>query len=498
MSCPSPETVAAMAEGRLNDADRDAFLDHAAGCDDCRHAALILTTKVSTARIPARTSRPSWIPWAAAAALAISLVGLLLLATKPAPEQPTVRTTPKATIPVEPPKPPPPVELPKPPAPTPPAPVELPKPPAPKPVDPAPTPEPPVKPVPEKPAPQPEPAKPAPTPEPAKPVTEAAVAAIHRLEGEVYVVNGQTRTPAKAGQDLRPGDGLECRGAQSWALVGYPDRTRVELEGNTLVREFLGRQPGKGLRVAVDKGAVKAEVAKQPAGQPMLFTSAHGEARVLGTTLRVIVDADPKKGMRLEVEEGKVELANLAGRTAVVESGHFAVAVAGATPATRRLPKEEVILTIDAQDGKKPALLAKGTVERGPDRRLCLTDVVDVNGGVRLMINEAAEGLFTFTGEEVLSFDYWVDALAGSVNMSLWNPVRKISHEGEVPKLVTGKWTKVSIRLADFGDPAARFKDGDHVTGMLLQSTGGAKKFYVDNLSITRPRTIKLRASEAK
>jgi hypothetical protein len=36
MTCPSPEIAAAMAEGRLSDADRDAFLDHAAGCDDCR------------------------------------------------------------------------------------------------------------------------------------------------------------------------------------------------------------------------------------------------------------------------------------------------------------------------------------------------------------------------------------------------------------------------------------------------------------------------------
>src|SRR5688572_2543042 len=138
MSCPSPEIAAAMAEGRLSDAERDAFLDHAAGCDDCRHAALILTTpKISTARIPARTTRPSWIPWAAAAALAISILGLLFLATQPGPEKQTARTTPKATIPVEsfdsaqgrPPKPTPPVELPKPPEPTPPAPVELPKPP---------------------------------------------------------------------------------------------------------------------------------------------------------------------------------------------------------------------------------------------------------------------------------------------------------------------------------------------------------------------------------
>jgi len=494
MTCPSAEIAAAMAEGRLNQADRDAFLDHAAGCDDCRHAVLILAApKAATVRAVPRPATRSWIPWAAAAAVLLSIVGVLLLATKPVQETKSVRATPRKDV--ELPRPPAPVELPKPPAPKPVEPTPEPaKPPTPKPVERAP--EPAVKPVPE--TPTPEPPKPAPTPEAPKPVTEVTVAVLQRLEGEVFVVSGQARTPAKAGQDLHSGDGLECRGALSWAIVNYPDKTRVELEGHTFVREFLGRQPGKGLRVVVEKGAVKAEVAKQPTGQPMLFVAAHGQAQVLGTTLRIVVDGDPKKGMRLEVEEGKVELANLAGKTVLVETGHFAVAAAGTTMASRRLPKEEVLLSLDLEDGKKPAVLAKGTVERGPDRRLCLTDVVDNNGGVRLMFSEGPDGLFTFTGEEVLSFDYWVDAQVGAVSMSFWNRIRKISHEGEVLKVATGKWTKASIRLADFGDPALRFKDGDIVSSMLLQSTGGAKRFYVDNLTITRPRTIKLRASDAK
>jgi len=490
MSCPSPEIVAAMAEGRLSEAERNAFLDHAAGCDDCRHAALILTApKVSTLRLAPKAAIRGWIPWAAAAAVLLSILGVLLLATRPVEESRTVRATPKKDVEV--PKPPAPIEVPKPPTPKPVEPTPEPvKPPTPKPVEPAPVVPPP--PAPENPTP--EPPKPAPTPEPAKPVTEVTVAVLQRLEGEVFVVRGASRTPAKAGQDLPDGVGLECVGALSWALVGYPDRTRVELEGNTTVRELLGRQPGKGLRVHVEKGAVKADVAKQPAGQPMLFTTPHGQARVLGTTLRIQVD----KTMRLDVEEGKVELANLAGRTALVESGHFAVAAAGATPASRRLPKDEVILSLDLEDGKKPALVAKGILERGPDRRLCLTDVVDSNGGVRLMFNEGTDGLFTFTGDEVLSFDYWVDPQVGAVSLSFWNRVRRLSHEGEVPKVVTGKWAKASIRLADFGEAGIRFKDGDNVTGMLLQSTGGAKKFYVDNLTITRPRTIRLRTSEAK
>ena len=495
MTCPSPETVAAMAEGRLNDADRDAFLDHAAGCDDCRHAALILSTpKVTTARIaPRAATTRSWMPWAAAAAVLVAFLGLLLLATEHAQESKTVRVTPRK-VEAEPPKMPAPIEIPKPPAPKPEPPTPEPlQPPAPKPI--VPTPEPPVTPTPEKPTP--EPSKPAPMPEPAKPVTEVTIAALQRVEGEVFVVNGSSRTAAKAGQDLRSGDGLECRGSQSWAIVVYPDRTRVEVEANTLVRELLGRQPGKGLRVVVEKGAVKAEVAKQPAGQPMLFLSAHGQATVLGTTLRIVVDADPKKGMRLEVEEGKVELANLAGRTVVVETGHFAVALTGSTPASRRLPKEEVLLALDLEDGKKPSLIGKGAVERGPDRRLCLVGEVD-GGGSRLFFSDEGDGLFIATGEEILSFDYWIDAQAAAVNLSLWNRTQRVSHEGGLPKLVTGKWARASLRLTDVSEQGFRLKDGDIASGMLLQATGGAKKFYVDNLTITRPRSIQIRSSEAK
>src|SRR5436190_8962932 len=212
MTCPSPEIAAAMAEGRPPDADREAFLDHAAGCDDCRHAALILTTpRVATVRLVPRTAGRGWIPWTAAAAVALSIVGLLLLATDPAPETKAVRATPKKEAEV--PKPPAPIEIPKPPAPRPIEPALEPvKPPAPKPVEPAPVT--PPAPTPENPTP--EPPKPAPTPESPRPVTEVTVAVLHRIEGEVFVVNGTVRTPAKAGQELRGGDGLECRGPHSW------------------------------------------------------------------------------------------------------------------------------------------------------------------------------------------------------------------------------------------------------------------------------------------
>ena len=99
----------------------------------------------------------------------------------------------------------------------------------------------------------------------------------------------------------------------------------------------------------------------------------------------------------------------------------------------------------------------------------------------------------------VLSFDYWVDAQTSSVNFSLWNRTQKQPLEAELPKMVVGKWTHVSLRLAELGDPAMRLKEGDWAVSLLLQATGSPpRKFYVDNVVLTRPRSLKPRAAETK
>ena len=117
MPCPRPELLAAMAEARLTPDERDAILDHAASCDECRQTLLVLGAlkpAAATRRLqPVGTRR--WIPWAAAAALFIvSVVGVLLMgeekntetasrvASKPVPA-PSV--TPLPPAPIEPPKP---------------------------------------------------------------------------------------------------------------------------------------------------------------------------------------------------------------------------------------------------------------------------------------------------------------------------------------------------------------------------------------------------------
>jgi len=182
------------------------------------------------------------------------------------------------------------------------------------------------------------------TPEPTprqEHLTRAAVARVERLEGEVYRITSAGKTPAKVGEDLLSGQGIETAGEKSLAIVRFSDQTRVETVGTAEVKEIKAE---RGKHLFMVRGEIRADVARQPQGQPMVIATPHGEATVLGTTLRIIVDPDPKKGMRLEVEEGKVQLKNLAGKAVMVESGHYAVAATGVELAAKRLPIDEILL----------------------------------------------------------------------------------------------------------------------------------------------------------
>lgn len=159
------------------------------------------------------------------------------------------------------------------------------------------------------------PPPPVPVPEPPRPVaqTKVQVATIDLVGGPVTILNGDQKTSAKSGAALTTGDGLDV-GPSSYASILYPDGTRLDLSPGTRVGEF-----GDGIRL--HQGAIAAQVAKQKPGQPFVVRTPQGDARVVGTVLRVLADA---RKTRLEVEEGKVELKNSAGKTVMVEAAHGA------------------------------------------------------------------------------------------------------------------------------------------------------------------------------
>jgi hypothetical protein len=158
--------------------------------------------------------------------------------------------------------------------------------------------------------------------------------------------------------------------------------------------------------------------------------------------------------------------------------------------------KEEVLFAIDFEDGKlPPGFDVQGVVERGPQNRICLGGI-DEAGTSHVFLGDGVRGLFTVAGDEVLSFDYWVDPQATQVNFNVWNRTGKVVHEGVVPKLTLGKWAHCSIRLSDLGE-GARLREGDWIINVYIHGTGGtARKFYVDNVQFVRPRALRPKASK--
>jgi len=263
--------------------------------------------------------------WVAAAVAAIVFVGLILTAILLSgnPDAPVAHHKPVEKVPTAP-------EIVPPPTPDP---VPAPLPPQRREPDPSPKPLETPRPIP--PAPKEEPKKvepdPAPTPVPAPPKEnrETRVTGIARLtlvEGDVQLVDGDNRAPAAVGQDLLPRHGLTS-GPRSRAVLKYPDGTTVELGPETVIRD-LAEGSGRGKTFFLARGSVAAAVAKQLQDRPMILTTPHGEAKVLGTTLKLKVDE--KGATRLDVVEGKVKLTRLTDSKGVeVVSGHYAVTAAG-------------------------------------------------------------------------------------------------------------------------------------------------------------------------
>lgn len=134
---------------------------------------------------------------------------------------------------------------------------------------------------------------------------------------------------ARAGETLRFGEGLKV--AEGRAVLRLPDGTRVELEAASRLDRIEEK------RILLTRGALTARVAPQPPGAPLVFATPQGEARVVGTTLRL--STHPKDGTRLEVESGRVELKDDAGRAVLVEAGRYAVAAPGVELVARELSR---------------------------------------------------------------------------------------------------------------------------------------------------------------
>jgi len=349
--------------GNASTQDDAQLRGHLAACPACAELERGLSATWSLmGRLPALASRmpapavarpfvlrrPVWAVAAAAAAIFVIAAVAVSLRPTPAPvapqapvaQQPGVlpnpekREQPKESVAVQEPQ----TPIEKPQAPVAPVPVVpetktvvAPEAPAPKPVTPE-TPErkdPVAKPTLPETRPEEKPVVPAPLPAPA---ALPVVAMVSRVEGDVVSITGAGRVAVKAGQKLTASESLEtAKGGQAELL--FDDGTRVILEADSLADSF---QSDGGKSLTLKRGLLRARIAKQPAGEPMLFLTSTAEARVLGTRLSLSVTPT---STRLEVREGKVRFTRKDDNASVdVSADHFVVAGKGQAMTPKLMP----------------------------------------------------------------------------------------------------------------------------------------------------------------
>jgi hypothetical protein len=168
--------------------------------------------------------------------------------------------------------------------------------------------------------------------------TLPAVATLGRVQGDVFGILAQVRSPLAPGHVLVAGEGIETSGKDAEAVIEYPDGTRLVLGKDTSVTR-LEQRGGKQVHVA--QGVLAAEVAKQPAGESMTFFSPTAEAKVLGTRLTLVVT---RTSTRLEVREGRVRFVRTAdGASVEVGPDHFAVAAKGTALVSKAIPGPKLV-----------------------------------------------------------------------------------------------------------------------------------------------------------
>ena len=155
-----------------------------------------------------------------------------------------------------------------------------------------------------------------------------SLARVESVAGRVRLLDG---ADVAAGQEIFAGQGLETVG-EGRATLKCSDGTSLVLEPGSRIQEFASD------RLTLTQGRLAAEVT--PRESARVFSTPHGEAEVLGTSLKLAVE---KTTTRLEVTEGRVRLTRRdVGDSAEVAAGHFAVVAKERAPEPKTLVAERV------------------------------------------------------------------------------------------------------------------------------------------------------------
>lgn len=197
-------------------------------------------------------------------------------------------------------------------------------------------------------------------------------AAVVGVEGDVQLIRGSEKTLARVGRLIKPGHEVVA-GTGASLRFRYPDGTTVGVAGGTGL-SLVARAGGK--RIHLSQGELHAEVSRQPAGRPMVLTTPHAEATVLGTRFSLTAEIE---STRLEVVEGQVRLASQHEGTSVeVAAGHYALVARGVPLEARPISAVAAPILIELEDFGT----ARGVEEAdGAVKRLFLERLAGSHGG---------------------------------------------------------------------------------------------------------------------
>ncbi len=191
-------------------------------------------------------------------------------------------------------------------------------------------------------------------PTPVASILTDAEGTVTRGDREIAIADG---SPVMAGDVIHVAD-------SGHVDLAYADGTRLRLSSRTVATlEPSSDSASAGKRVHVQHGEVAAQVAKQPAGSPMVFTSDDAAASVNGDNLTFATATD---GSRLDVTAGKVRLTRVSdGASIDVGNGEFGVVASGSelvAKSSKPTPKPEPALAGAQQkqaNAKKRVLLLR-------------------------------------------------------------------------------------------------------------------------------------------
>ena len=301
-------------------------------------------------------------------------------------------------------------------------------------------------------------------------------AKVVHVSGRADLLASGTMSAVQKGMVMRPGDTLMTGVGR--VEVGMVDGSVARLGPQSTLSLLDDRA---GMRLGLDRGECEYRVEPQASGRAFAVVTPQANVVVAGTRFSVRVD---NKITELHVDKGRVKMIRRTDGAAVeVSAGEQARAGAGIPLAVE--PAAVTRLYLDFEDGTLPSgsLGAIVTGPPAPGSRFCVAGIYNEPDRIhRVDIRSEDPALFTYRGDGVLVFDYWVGKGTGAIDVYFWNITRSISPGYTVWRPVEEKWTRQVIRLGEMRNQDSR--DGDIIGDLTIQTTPGGNKIFIDNLEL--------------